>query len=146
MSFTPLPTYDNWIPTFELYDSTGSDLIWTFFAVDDTNIPQAPVDTVTITNFRSSGAIVIAGGDKPFEGSLHFWVVGSGYTDVMGQIDTLLSSIVINTPYTLKIGTSASTTISYNVKRTQDFVWGNVARDLRNYRQEITVKLLCNAW
>jgi len=146
MSFTPLPTYDSWIPTFQLYDSTGASLIWTFYAVDDTNIPQAPVETVTITNFRSSGAIVIAGGDKPFEGTLHFWVVGSGYTDVMGQIDTLLSSIVINTPYTLKIGTSPSTTITYNVKRTQDFVWGNVARDLRNYRQEITVKLLCNAW
>lgn len=146
MAMTPLPTTDSWIPTFKLYDSTGTSLIYTFFAVDDTNLPQVPVDTVTITNFRSSGAIVIGGGNKPFEATLHFWIVGSGYTDVEGQLASLLSTIVVNTPYILKVGKSISMTDSYNVKRIQDFTWGNVARDLRNYRQEITLKLLVNAW
>lgn len=148
MAMLPLPTYDSWIPSFILYDSLGIDVIWNFFAVDDTNIPQQPVDTVVKTNFRGSGAIVINGGDKPFEGKLHFWVTGSGYTDVMGQIKALVAAIPVNTPFILYVGTSVneSAPITYNVKRIMDFEWGNVARDLRNYRQEITINLLCNAW
>ena len=146
MSFQPLPSSDAWIPSFQLYDSTGTNLIWTFYAVDDTNLPQQPVATVVLSNFRSSGAVVINGGMKSFVGFVHFIVQGSGYQDVMGQIDALVAAIPVNTPFKLKIGITPSSSITYNVKRVEDFVWLNVNRDYRNYSQEIRLNLLCNAW
>lgn len=147
MPFSPLPTTDAWVPQFQLYDSTGTSLIYTFYAVDDTNIPQQPVDTVTITNFRSSGAVVIGGGNKPFEGFLHFYITGSGYTAVQEAITYLTSNIQVNVPYILQVGTgSSSAPLTYNVKRIVDFEWLNVKTSLRNYYQEVNLKLLCNAW
>jgi hypothetical protein len=146
MSLFPLPTYDSWVPTFTLYDATGLSLLWTFYAVDDTNLPQAPIATVVQENLRGSGAVVINGGEKAFNAFLHFYIVDSGYTSVQAQIEDLLATIVVNTPFTLKIQTSINTIDTYNVKRIEDIKWGNVARDLRNYRQEVTLTLLCNAW
>ena len=146
MAFEPLPTNDYWIPSFQLYDSTGTTLIYTFFAVDDTNLPQVPVATVIKENFRSSGAIVINGGTKSFQAHLHFWITGSGYQDVYSQIDNILSTITVNTPYILKVGKSPIATDNYNVKRTEDFQWPNIPRDLRDYRQEVTLNFLVNAW
>lgn len=147
MSFSPLPTTDSWVPSFQLWDATGEILIWTFYAVDDTNIPQVPVDTVVMTNFRSSGAVVINGGNKPFEGFLHFYVTGSGYTQVIAQINLLMSSIQVNVPYILTVGMGEmSAPLTYNVKRIVDFEWQNIRQSLRNYFQEINLKLLVNAW
>lgn len=147
MPFSPLPTTDAWIPAFQLYDSTGVTLLWTFYAVDNTNIPQQPVDTVTMTNFRSSGAVVIGGGNKPFEGFIHFYLTGSGYTNVMIQIQNLMNTIQVNVPYILEVGTGAtSAPLTYNVKRIVDFEWLGVQSSLRNYFQEVNLKLLCNAW
>lgn len=147
MSLLPLPTYDYYTPGFQLYDSTGINLIWTFFATDDTDLPQTPVETVIITNFRASGAVVINGGEKAFETSLHFYVIGSGYIDVDRQIKSLVAAIPVNTPFILRVGVSnVSSPDQYNVKRIADIQWGNVARDLRNYRQEITIKFLVNSW
>ena len=147
MSFAPLPTYDYFTPSFKLFDATGETLIWQFYAVDDTNIPQEPVDTVIMTNFRSSGAVVINGGNKPFQGSIHFWLIGSGYTEVIAQIQDLVTAIPVNVPFILEVGTGIdSVPITYNVKRTQDFEWPNVNVSLRNYYSEVRLNLLCNAW
>jgi len=147
MAFVPLPITDTWIPSFTLYDATGENLIWTFYATDDTDLPQTPVETVVITNFRASGAVVINGGEKSFETSLHFYIVGSGYKDVNNQLKELVAAIPVNVPFILRVGTSQdSAPEQYNVKRIMDFTWNNVVRDLRNYRQEITIKFLVNSW
>jgi hypothetical protein len=148
MSFQPLPTYDSNIPKWQLWDSTQENLIWTFYAVDDTNLPQAPQDTVTITNFRSSGAVVIEGGLKPFEAFLHFYLIGSGFTAVENQIKALMTAIPINVPFVLvpgvQVGESAPDV--YNVKRIVDIEWLNVKTSLRNYYQECNIKFLANSW
>jgi hypothetical protein len=147
MAMAPLPTTDYWIPTFTLYDATGETLVWTFFATDETDLPQTPVETVIITNFRASGAVVINGGQKSFETTLHFYIVGSGYKDVDHQLKELVAAIPVNVPFILKVGVSQDSAPDvYNVKRIVDFTWSNVQRDLRNYRQEITVKFLVNAF
>lgn len=141
------PSYDSWVPGFRLYDETGLTLLFTFTAVQDTNIPQNPEDTVTITNFRSSGAVVIGGGNKPFEGFLKFWLFSDTvYSGVITDIDSMYSVITVNTPFVLQIDKTPSTYYSYNVKRLVDFDWSNISTDLRQYRQEVTLKLLCNAW
>lgn len=147
MSFSPLPTTDAWIPAFQLYDATGTTLLYTFYSVSDTNLPQEPVDTVVTTNFRSSGAIVINGGNKPFEAFLDFFVIGSGYTEVNREIKRLIDTIPVNVPFKLYVGLSQfSSPTTYNIKRVLDFQWLNVKQSLRNYYQEVRITLLCNAW
>lgn len=143
----PVSPYDMWVPRFTLWDSTGTDLLYTFPAVQDTNLPQNPQATVVITNLRSSGAVVISGGDKPFEGFLEFWIFGNNpYYDVINGIDSLYTIITVNTPYILRVDKDPTNTYQYNVKRIVDFEWQNVKTDLRTYRQEVNLKLLCNAW
>ena len=143
----PAPTYDSWVPRFTLWSADGLTLLYTFTAVQNTNIPQNPQDTVTVTNFRSSGAIVISGGDKPFEAFIEFWIFGNNvYADVISSIDSLYSIITINTPYLLRVDKSPSSFYQYNVKRIVDFEWQNISTDLRQWRQEVNLKLLCNAW
>lgn len=137
----------SWVPSYKLYSADGLTLIYTFFAVQDCNVPQSPSETIVQTNFRSSGAVVIAGGNKPFEAKINFWLVGvTTYTDVITAIDLLISTIPVNTPFLLRIDKTPSTYYQYNVKRIQDFEWLNQARDWRNYRQEVNCPLLANAW
>jgi hypothetical protein len=138
--------YTTWTPTFKLYDSTGGVLLYTFPVVQSTNLPQTPSATITVTNLRSKGAVVIGGGTKPFEESLHFWLVSDNYTDLMALITSMYTVIPINTPLILQMDTSPIAVIQYHVKRIDDFQWTGIDRDFRLYRQEVTLKLLCNAW
>lgn len=136
----------SWSPQFTLWSANGLTLLYTFPAVNDTNLPQTPSDNIVITNLRSSGAVVISGGKKPFEAMLGFWIFGQSYSDVITAIDSLVSTIPINTPFLLRYDKTPSTYYEYPVKRLLDFEWTGVSRDLRNYRQEVTLKLLANSW
>lgn len=135
-----------WVPKFTLWSSDGLTLLYTFVAVQDTNLPQTPTDNVVITNFRSAGAIVIGGGLKPFEANISFWLTGGSYEEVIGLIDTLVTTIPTNTPFLLRVDKTPSTYYQYPIKRIQEFEWTGVSRDFRNYRQEVNLKLLANAW
>lgn len=135
-----------WVPKFTLWSSDGLTLLYTFVAVQDTNFPQTPTDHVMHTNLRSSGGVVISGGLKPFEGFITFWLTGESYEIVIGLIDTLVSAIPMNTAYLLRIDKTPSTYYQYPVKRLLDFEWTGVSRDLRNYRQEVNLKLMANSW
>jgi hypothetical protein len=143
MSF---PTYDAWVPKYKLWDQTGAVLLYTFSAVQDCNVPQNPQETVIVTNLRSSGAVVISGGTKTFDAKINFWLFGNGYGNIISQIDTLYSTIAVNTPYILTVDKSPTTTYSYHVKRVLDFEWVGQNRDWRNYRQEVNLTLLANSW
>lgn len=135
-----------WVPKFTLWSSDGLSLLYTFVAVQDTNLPQSPTDNVVHTNLRSAGGVVISGGLKPFEANIIFWLTGDSYETVIGLIDTVVSTIPTNTPFLLRVDKTPSTYYQYPVKRLLDFEWTGVARDLRNYRQEISLKLLANSW
>lgn len=140
-------SFDAWVPQFKLYDSSGTELLYVFPAVQDTNIPQNPQETIVVTNLRSSGAVVISGGNKPFEGFIKFWIFGDiVYTSVITAINELYTLIPINVPLILRVDQSPSSYYQYNVKRIMDFEWQNIPVDLRTYRQEVNLKLLCNAW
>lgn len=135
-----------WVPQFTLWSSDGLTKLYTFSAVQDTNLPQTPTDNIVITNLRSAGGIVISGGLKPFEANLIFWLFADTYEDIISAIDTLVSTIPTNTAFLLRYDKTPSTYYQYPVKRILDFEWTNVSRDLRNYRQEVTLKLLANSW
>ena len=142
-----VPPYDLWVPQFTLWTANGTTLLFTFPAVQNTNIPQNPQATVVMTNFRSSGAVVISGGNKPFEGFITFWIFGNNvYSSVITQIDNLYTLIPVNTPLILKVDKDPTHVYEYHVKRIEDFEWQNINTDLRQYRQEVNIKLLCNAW
>lgn len=143
----PAPTYDSWVPQFTLWSADGTTLLYTFTAVQNTNVPQNPQDTVIITNFRSSGAVVISGGNKPFEAFMEFFIFGDNvYASVISSIDNLYSIITINTPYLLRIDKAPGTYYQYNVKRIVDFEWQNITSDFRQWKQQVTIKLLANCW
>lgn len=132
-----------WVPKFKLYNSAGTGLIYTFPAVNFTNAPQTVKDTVEITNLRSKGAIIIPGGEKPWDLVLNFTIIGEDYEDVTSQIVSLENTVQIDTPYVLRIDKTPSSYFEYAVKRLQPF---NYDSNLRNYYQEIRATLRANCW
>ena len=136
------------VPKFTLYDSTNTTLIYTFMAVQNTNLPQTPRDTVTVTNLRSQGAIVIDGGIKPFTANLDFvlWTDSAAYEDLAVLIDALEVAIPINTAFVLRVDKSPSTYWSYKVKRLVPFDYSDVQQDQRLARQKVSAHFLANSW
>jgi hypothetical protein len=132
-----------WTPSFDLWNSTGTVLIYTFPAVNYTNAPQSVKANIEITSQRSSGSIIIPGGEKPWDLELRFNLIGDDYEEVAGKIDLLESTIDVNTPYLLRIDKSQSTYYEYKVKRLQPF---NYAESLRNWLQEVTASFRVNCW
>jgi hypothetical protein len=136
----------SFVPQFTLWDSTGENKLFTFPACQDTNLPQEPTENIVITNLRSSGGIVIGGGKKPFEAFISFWIFGESYEDIIDTIDDLYTTIPMNIPLLLRYDKTSSTYYEYAVKRIMDFEWQGIARDLPLTRQEVTLRLLANAW
>ena len=132
-----------WVPDFKLYDSTGTTLLYTFPAVNYTNAPQSVEDSVEITNLRSRGAIIIPGGQKPWNLEMDFTLLGDDYEDVTSQIESLENTVALNTPYVLRIDKTDSTYFEYPVKRIEPFIYDS---SLRNYFQEVKVILRANCW
>lgn len=132
-----------WVPDFKLYDKTGTNLLYTFPAVNYTNAPQSVEDSVEITNLRSRGAIIIPGGEKPWNLEMQFTLIGEDYEEVTSQIVTLENTVQLNTPYVLRIDKTNSSYFEYPVKRVQPFIYDT---SLRNYFQEIRAILRANCW
>jgi hypothetical protein len=128
---------------FKLYNSGGTSLLYTFFAVTYTNAPQSVQDTVEITNLRSKGSIIIDGGEAPFDILMRFHVAGDTYEDIMAEITTLESTIQLNTPYLLRIYKTASTYDQYSIKRLEPFEY---AENLRLNFTEINGIFRANSW
>lgn len=134
------------VPKFTLWDSTGTTLLYTFNAVFDSNAPQTVRDSVQINNLRAQGSIIVDGGEKSWVLNLKFALVGTDYSDVTAQIDTLESTILLNTPYLLLLDKTISTFYQFKVKRTQPFEWLNVEENRRNTIQKINSNFLVNSW
>ena len=136
------------VPKFTLRSADNSTEIYRFPAVQNTNLPQTPRDTVTISNLRSKGAIVIDGGIKSFVANLDFvlWAESGEYEDIMALIDALENAIPVNTPFILRMDKTSSTYYEYKIKRIVPFEYLGVEQDLRLARQRVTARFLCNAW
>lgn len=133
----------SWHPLFKLYLSNGSTLLYHIENVITTNYPQDNPSSVRLTNLRSSSAIIIPGGDKPWELTLRGVLISTDYTNLQAKVDLMKSTIVYNTPYVLKIDTSQSTTDDINVMRLSPIIFEEGRRTKFQYWN---MTLLANAW
>lgn len=136
------------VPKFTIRSANNSTEIYRFTAVQSTNLPQTPRETVTHTTQRGRGAVVIDGGIKSFEAIIDFvlWTENYDYTTVMDLIDTLETSVPINTPFILRMEKSVSTYYDYRVKRINPFEYIDVQTDQRLFRQKVSARFLTDAW
>lgn len=133
----------SWHPTFKLYASNGTSLIYFIENVITTNYPQDNPVSVQLTNLRSSKGIIIPGGEKPWELTIRGVLIGTDYTDLQSKISSLKSSIACNTPYVLKIDISQITTDDLNVMRVAPITFEEGRRTKIQY---FNLTLLVNSW
>ena len=131
------------VPKFRLYDSAGTTLLYTFFAVDFTNAPQSVRDTVEIGNLRSKGAVIIDGGESTWDLFMRFALIGDDYEAVTAEIVNLENTIEVNVPYILRIDKTAGSFFEYKVKRIIPF---DYPENLRLSNQRVFATFKVNSW
>ena len=138
----------SYIPVWTLRSSDNSSIIYHFPVVQNTNLPQTPRETVTKTNLRSQGAVVIDGGIKPFDATLEFILYDNSgeYEAIATLIDELEIAIPVNTAFILRIPKTATTYSDIHVKRLVPFEYPNVTEDRRLYKQIVNAVFLANSW
>ena len=133
----------SWHPSFKLYQSNGTDLLYHLEYIITTNYPNETPSSVQLVNLRSSKGIVIPGGNKNFELNFRGVLIGTDYTDLQSKIATMKSTILVNTPYVLKIDTSVTETDDINVMRVSPIVFEEGRRTKFQY---YNITLLGNSW
>ena len=107
-------------PRFRLHQSDGTTLVFEFETVLDWgNSPF--VDAITFTehtSLRGQGSIISEGSTAPFDFPLQFLLTGDDYKDLVGQMNSLSSTILNNVKYVLRIDLDeVGTTKDLKVKR-----------------------------
>lgn len=133
----------SWNPSFKLYQSNGSTLVYYVENVISTNYPEDNPSSVMLTNLRSSKGIIIPGGDKPWDLTMRCLLIGTNYIDLQGKINTLKSSILSNTPYVLKIEMSPGAYDTINVTRVNSIIFEEGRRVKFQY---FILNLLASSW
>lgn len=141
----------SFVPKAEIYASNGSTLVYTFTAVQDHNLPHSETKFIKQTNFRAGGGIIIPGGETMWEASFKFILFDEDYEDITSFISTLESTVLINTPYYLKVQDSPTTVFNntaggYKIKRTAPFEWLERESDLMNGIQVVQARFDVGAW
>ena len=136
-------TMDTSKSRFKLYNSAGSVLLYTFFAVNATNAPQSVKDTVEVKNLRGQGSIIIDGGEAPWDLTMTFHVAGDDYEEVADEIKNLEDTIQLNTPYILRVYRSGANYDDYKIKRIDPFIY---PESLRLYIQQVNAIFRANSW
>jgi len=133
---------------FKLYNSDGITLVYTFEAVQQTNAPQTPLRHIDIEGVRGIGSLIIPAGTSPWEleieGVLYIDPAsGETYDTLMAKIETMESTIALNTAYYLRVYKTDVTYYNYKVKRVSAI---DYAQSLRTDSQRYRVTLLVNSW
>jgi hypothetical protein len=110
-------------PRIRLYNSTGVSLIYEFENVTDINDWQDPITFAEHASLRGQGSIISEGSNAPWDLNMSFVLIDDDYEALVSQMSSILSTIVKNTKYILKVDLTASTTKDYKVKRLQSFVF-----------------------
>ena len=113
----------SFIPSFKIYNQANDTLIYEIENVLFTNWPTEESRSVEITNLRSVGAILIPGGNKPFDIEIRAVLTDSNYTDLTTKIFALKNTIALNTKYTLRVDKTVSTYDTVNVIRTESITF-----------------------
>ena len=132
-----------WYPKYNLYAANGSTLVYAFQYILSDNSPQDSLRFTEITGFRGQGSIIIPGSTQPWDLQLTFFLRNADYASLIAAMDSIESTIVLGTPYVLKIDRTISTTKDYNVKRLTPIIW----EDTKRVRyQKGTIQFRVNSW
>jgi len=135
----------SFVPSYVLWNSTGTAIIYTIPLVHRDTSPQDPFKFVELESLRGQGSIIIPGStNAPWDLELDFYLQGSDYEDLIAKIDGMESTIVKNTKYVWKIGRTASTTKDYKVKRLVPILWDTNSKRTRFQRGTIILRV--NSW
>lgn len=134
------------IPHFKLYDSTGLSLLYTFSAVQNSNIPQSPRRTVLHEGARGKGGVIIDGGESVWDLYIIGYIFGDDYEEITDLIDAMESAVAINTPYLLRLDKDDASYYEYKVKRVEAIDYPIDPSDLRTSIQEYRLTLKVNVW
>ena len=93
--------------------------------------------------FRGQGSIIIGGSTQPWDIDLTFFLRGANYETLIANMDSLESTIALNTPYVLKIDRTIAATKDYNVKRITPIRWEDTKR-VKYQKGVITFRV--NSW
>ena len=128
---------------FKLYDTTGVNLIYTFPVVFSANYPHSEKRLMEHTTPRAKGSIVVDGGEASWDLVLQGVLSAANYQALVVLIDSMESSVVLNTPYVLKINKTVATYYTYNVKRISPIEYqDNLKTDFCEYK----ITLRTNSW
>ena len=117
-----------WYPKYNLFAADGVTLVYPFKFILTDKSPSDALRFTEITGFRGQGSIIIGGSIQPWDLELTFFLQGTDYADLINKMDSIESTIALNTPYILKIDRTISTTKDYNVKRLAPIRWENTNR------------------
>lgn len=117
-----------WYPRYKLYASDGLTLVYPFDYILSDNSPQDALRFTEITGFRGQGSLIIGGSTQPWDLQLTFFLWKIDYASLIAAMDSVESTIVMNTPYILKIDRTISTTKDYHVKRIAPLSWEDTKR------------------
>ena len=132
-----------WYPKYKLYAADGLTLVYPFTYILSDNSPQDALRFTEITGFRGQGSIIIGGSTQPWDIQLTFFLCATDYASLISAMDSVESTIALNTPYVLKIDRTISTTKDYNVKRIAPIQWEDTNR-VRYQKGVITLRV--NSW
>jgi len=132
-----------WFPKYKLYASDGLTSVYPFDYILSDNSPINTLRFTEITGFRGQGSIIIGGSTQPWDIELTFFLQAADYSSLISKMDSVESTIALNTPYILKIDRTIATTKDYHVKRLTPIRWENTNR-VRYQRGTITFRV--NSW
>lgn len=137
----------SWVPTFKIYATNGSTLIYNLPLVINSNHNNVGNNKIiTLKNGRSIGATYIEGGlddeDIIIEGVLK----STNYEGLVTLRDAMVAAIVPNTAYYLKIDKSISSTYEFKVRRLQGIEFTIGDKNKMNTRLDYKIILKNNAW
>ena len=92
-------------PRFRLYQSNGTTLVYEFENV--INWDNSPfIDAITYsehTSLRGQGGIISEGSTAPWDFTFNFMLIKSDYASLVAIMNSLPSTIAMNTKYVLRI-------------------------------------------
>jgi len=130
---------------YKLYASDGTTPVYTFPLVQSDNSPSDPKSYVEITALRGTGSIIIPGSTQPWDLTIEFMLEADDYEALIAAMDSVVSTIALQTKYVLKIDRTSSTTKDYNVMRLQPITFID-DNNFRNTLQRVSITLRVNCW
>jgi len=135
----------SFIPSFKLYASNGSDLLYTFDnVIEIIGWPFDSPDYVEHKNLRSQGSIIIPGGNKSYNIIIRGILRSTNYENLTTAMLNLRDTIDNNTQYILKLDKSSSLTDDINVIRIEPIIFEGPTK--RNKWQYYNVTFRANSW